>query len=130
MSLSRVNLLKEINSLILDIYQKSFCNDFIFFRYHICDSINKILPFDTISWYYLDNKGKTIGTICSPLFDHENGLAPPENLSLNSKKASQNNQPHANFIITEHDKHLLTASFAASNKKSGHRIKLFRKANN
>jgi len=119
-------LLKNINFLILDIYQKSFCNDLVFFRDDICKSINKVLPFDAISWHYLDNKGKEVGTICTPSIKNEGSLTLLENLSLNKPTNIPLNNPELGLVSLSHNNHQLTAFISANDERRGHKIKLIR----
>lgn len=121
-------MLKEINSIILDIYQKSFVSDLINYRDYVCETINKVIAFDTISWDYIDDKNKVSGTICSPLFEIEKKTKLSEQVTLDTKVVRQQSNCKTHIITIEYSESQLTATFSANSKILGQRIRLIRKA--
>jgi len=118
-------MLKDINHFILNIYQKSFCNDLASFRDHICNSLNKVLPFDSISWHYINEDGKEVASICTSSLKNEESYTFLGNLpSINSVKKTK-----TDLITLSRNKYQLIAFTCANNERRGQKIELIRTLN-
>lgn len=124
-------MLKEINSLIIDIYQKSLSHELVNFRDHVCDQLNKILPFDSMSWHYINAQGKTLSAICSSPLKAENCqcdnlTSTRKNSTKHYKSLVKDDHPTPKNSVVHYQKHQLNIIFNASEAKPGHQIQLNR----
>lgn len=118
-------MLENINHFILNIYQKSFCNDLAFFRDNICNSLNKVLAFDSISWHYINDDGREVASICSSSHKNEESYT-----FLESSSSTNSVQKTKTELITfSKNKYQLIAFTCANNEKRGQKIELIRTLN-
>ena len=125
-------MLQQLNKLILEIYQKSFYHDLISFRDEVCALLHSKLPFDTISWDYVDDEGNNLGAICVPNLindeplissaDYSKGFV--EQLLLEKKQSSTAKK----LVNIECNSHCLVATLKAEQYKRGHQVALIRRS--